>query len=393
MLSFNEYLTEDTKPAESGHVKHITHPEDEHLIHGQAGYKHAVGALTQAHGHITKGKKDSSMTTKYDGSPAVVFGHHPKTGKFFVATKSAFNKTPKINYTHDDIKANHGHSPGLADKLHHALEHLPKVAPKKGVYQGDMMFSHGDVKHNTNGSASFKPNTINYTAHGAEANRVKNAKVGIVVHQKYHGRDIADMKSSPDVDRENFKRHPHVWNKSPSHDSSSTNYSARDQLEFKKHMDAAHDIHTKNKDMYKATEPHQGEAGHLASYANHMVRSGETPSSRGLQQHIIDKSEKAAAKFKTVAKQNEVKNKSKEDVSHIQSNRKHYDNLLKMHHHLQKAKNVLVNTLDQHKGGLTHDIEGKETSPEGYVVNHKNKLSKLVNRSEFAKANFNRNRK
>jgi hypothetical protein len=145
--------------------------------------------------------------------------------------------------------------------------------------------------------------------------------------------------------------------------------------------------------MYKATEPHQGDAGHLASYANHMVRSGETPSSRGLQQHIIDKSEKAAAKFKTAAKQNEVKNKSKEDVSHIQSNRKHYDNLLKMHHHLQKAKNVLVNTLDQHKGGLTHDIEGKETSPEGYVVNHKNKLSKLVNRSEFAKANFNRNRK
>ena len=393
MLKFNEYLIEALVP-DSGQVKHISHPEDEHLMHGSKGFKQAVGALNQAHEHIVRGKKDSSMTTKYDGSPALVFGHHPQTHKFFVATKSAFNKNPKINYTHDDIEANHGHSPGLSAKLHDALDHLHKIAPKKGVYQGDMMFGKGDVKHNKDGSASFKPNTINYTAHGSEANKVKNAKVGVVVHQKYHGSDIANMKSSPDVDRENFKRHSDVWNKSPSHDASTTNYSPKAQLDFKKHMQAAQEIHDKHKnEMYKATEPHQGEAGHLATYANHVVRSGETPTARGLQQHIIDKAEKSANKFKTAAKQNEVKNQGKADVAHIQTNKPHYENLLKMHQHLQKAKNVLVDTLNQHKGGLTHDIEGKETHPEGYVVNHKNHLTKLVNRSEFAKANFERNRK
>ena len=66
-------------------------------------------------------------------SPALVAGHHPETGRFFVASKSAFNKTPKINYTHEDIEKNHGHAPGLMEKLHAALDHLPKIMPARGV--------------------------------------------------------------------------------------------------------------------------------------------------------------------------------------------------------------------------------------------------------------------
>lgn len=80
-------------------------------------------------------------------SPSIVFGHHPKTGKFFVASKSAFNKNPKINYTEKDIDRNHGHAPGLSSKLKSALKHFPKVTPKKGIYQGDLMYTHEDLKH------------------------------------------------------------------------------------------------------------------------------------------------------------------------------------------------------------------------------------------------------
>ena len=81
------------------------------------------------------------VTTKYDGSPSIVFGTHPETGRFFVASKSAFNKDPKINYTPEDIERNHGHAPGLVEKLKGALEHLPKIMPRNGgVYQGDLMY-------------------------------------------------------------------------------------------------------------------------------------------------------------------------------------------------------------------------------------------------------------
>jgi hypothetical protein len=47
-----------------------------------------------------------------------------------------------------------------------------------------------------------------------------------------------------------------------------------DQLKFKKHMEAAQKIHTEGgKQMYTATEQHQGEGGHLATYINQTVRN------------------------------------------------------------------------------------------------------------------------
>ena len=115
-------------------------------MHGHAGFEHAHAALMKAHAHMTGGHSNTNLTMKYDGSPSIVFGHHPDTGKFFVASKSAFNVKPKINYTHNDIAKNHGHAPGLMDKLHSSLNHLPKITPKTGVYQGDLMYSEGDKK-------------------------------------------------------------------------------------------------------------------------------------------------------------------------------------------------------------------------------------------------------
>ena len=75
-------------------------------------------------------------------------------------------------------------------------------------------------------------------------------------------------------------------------------------------------------------------------------------------------------------------------INHIKDNKKHYDNILKMHEHLQKAKDTLVDVLNQHTGGLEHDIDGKKTDPEGFVVNHAGEPTKLVNRKEFSKANL-----
>ena len=72
----------------------------------------------------------------------------------------------------------------------------------------------------------------------------------------------------------------------------------------------------------------------------------------------------------------------------IDANKKNYKAALDMHQHIQKAKDVLVRTLNQHPGGLEHHIDNKPTDPEGYVVNHEGSPDKLVNRKEFAKANL-----
>jgi len=388
MQSFKTFLKEEAG-ADEGKLKHIHHAEDRPLFHGAKGFEHAKGALTQAHEHIKSGSKSTHLTMKYDGSPAIVFGHHPETGKFFVASKSAFNKNPKINYTHEDIKKNHGHAPGLMDKLHASLNHLKKIAPKTGVYQGDLMYTHDDLKHHKNGKVSFTPNTITYTGHGEEAQKIKDSKIGVVVHTQYHGKTAASLKADPHPDLHNFHPHKDVWTKHPEHDTSHVHYSEADQDEFHKHIAAAQKIHNEHKKtMYKTTEPHGGETGHLSTYINHTVRTDEKPSAEGLKKHITDKYNKAIEKLKTPASQGRKQAELNTHVKHIDAHKKDYENLLKMHQHLQKAKDVLVHTLNQHTGDLEHHIDSKATDPEGYVVHHAGEPTKLVNRKEFAKANL-----
>lgn len=391
MYSFLSFLREEAEPKQ---LKHIHHAEDRPLLHGEEGFDHAYNALQQAHEHIKSGSESSALTMKYDGSPSVVFGHHPKTGKFFVASKSAFNVNPKINYSSKDIAKNHGHAPGLAEKLNSALVHLKKVAPKSGVYQGDLMFSEGDKQDKGHKGVSFTPNTITYTAKGEEADKVRKSKLGVVVHTQYHGDDISTMSADSHPDVHHFTNHPDVWTKSVAHDTKQVHYSDADQKTFNHHMEEAKKIHDANKkSMYKATEMHRGDGNHLATYINHTVRTDETPTAEGLAKHIQSKYVKQSEKLKTPAAQSRKEAEAKTHINHIAANEKHYNNLLQMHDHLQKAKNLMVSTLEQHQGGLEHHIDNKPTGPEGFVVNHAGEPTKLVNRSEFAKANLLRVRK
>ena len=390
MKTFSLFLKEEAD-SEGSELKHIHHAEDRPLMHGHAGFEHAHAALMKAHAHMTAGHKSSNLTMKYDGSPSIVFGHHPKTGKFFVATKSAFNKNPKINHTEKDIDKNHGHAPGLAKTLKHALKHLPKVTPKHGVYQGDLMH-HAETKHLiesflSEAKVSFTPNTITYTAHGKEADKIKRSKVGVVVHHKYSD----DMKhASPHVDHENFKHHADVHIHGAEHDTSKVSHSTHNEAGFQKHMKAAKEIHdTHGHKMYDAIHhKHSGEAGHLSTYINKTVRHDEVPSVKGFKEHLHDVHEKAASKVKTEKAKAEKTGEGKSQIAHVEKNKHHYANLLTMHHHLQQAKNHLVNSLETHEGHYQHHINGKKSKPEGFVVHHDNQPTKLVNRAEFAKQNL-----
>ena len=120
---------------------HLEHPEDSILNHGKTG---AIEVLKWF------GDRNSTLTVKYDGAPAIVWGKCPATGEFFVGTKSVFNKVKiKINYTHEDIERNHEGQ--VADILHVALECLPST---DNIYQGDFIGFGGDNV--------YQPNTITY---------------------------------------------------------------------------------------------------------------------------------------------------------------------------------------------------------------------------------------
>jgi hypothetical protein len=93
---------------------------------------------------------DYEVSLKIDGSPAIVWGTNPATGKFFVGTKSVFNKVKlKINHSHEEIDENHQGK--VADILHACFNYLPRV---DSIIQGDFI-GFGD-------SDTFQPNTISY---------------------------------------------------------------------------------------------------------------------------------------------------------------------------------------------------------------------------------------
>jgi hypothetical protein len=138
------------------------------------------------------------VTVKWDGAPAVFAGTNPENDKFFVGTKSIFNKvTPKINYTNADIDSNH--SGNLASKLKVALKYMPDLGIKD-VLQGDLLFTDDVAPKKIDGEIyyTFTPNTITYAVPVASdlAKTIKKAKMGIVFHTKYSGKTMADMKAS-----------------------------------------------------------------------------------------------------------------------------------------------------------------------------------------------------
>lgn len=386
MLRFTSFLREEQ---EAKQIKHLTHLEDRPLQSGHAGAEHAISSLLAAHNHISSGMHSSQLTTKYDGSPAIVYGRHPTTGKFFVASKSAFNKTPKINYSEEDIDRNHGHAPGLAEKLKAALKHLPKIAPKKGVYQGDMMFTQDDLEHHDNG-VSFHPNPsgIKYTAKGAEADRARKAKIGLVTHLVYHGQDPTSLNAHHGVDHENFRENDDVYSVDPRMDTSKVHFSNKDKKEFKQHIDAAqqiHDIH--GHAMYDATSRHSGPGGHLETYINQTVRTGATPDHKGFSKYLENKYNTDIEKLKTDKGKDKKKQELQDHLYHVDANSEHYNNLFKLHNHLQQAKNVLVRVLNQHQT-FEHHHDGAEANPEGYVFHHNGETDKLIHRHEFSRRNL-----
>ena len=129
MKNFKQYfkaykLLEEATKANT----HLTHLEELVLTKGEQGYTTARGFITDLLSHLQgKSKRRVGTTVKWDGAPAMFVGKHPDTGKFFVGTKSIFNKEPKINYNKNDVELNHGHAPGLADKLKKALQILPSL--------------------------------------------------------------------------------------------------------------------------------------------------------------------------------------------------------------------------------------------------------------------------
>jgi len=152
---------------------HIEHPEDT-ILTGDLSVLDA----------FANGMKNS-YSVKIDGSPAIVWGTNPENGKFFVGTKSVFNKrTPKVNYTVQDIEKNHKDF-ALQSILIRCLHCLPRREEVPfSVFQGDFI--------GFGGYRDYKPNAISYTF-----SEVMHGGVVVAPHTYYTGNTLKDMNAKP----------------------------------------------------------------------------------------------------------------------------------------------------------------------------------------------------
>ena len=391
VIDFKTYLLEQSEASQGKPLKHLRHIEDYVLHHGHEGVGIADEHLRGMHDMLLgKNTKGINATGKGDGAPSMVTGIHPQTGKFFVASKSAFNKNPKINYSEEDIEANHGHAPGLVEKMKTAFRYLKDTIPKTGgIYQGDYMGDDKDVEKK-GGMTSQTPNTLKMSAPSdSPEGRNLEKPISFMFHTKYEGRGGLENMTAKPLDaktRAKFRQHPDVNNIDPTLEVNPSNYTPEEQKAFLNHMDKAKRIYSSMKP--EAMDALAGHGENLEAHVNNMIRTGGSPSTQGYVDHLTARHNKDLEKVKTeTARQKRIQSHA-DVMSHITNNRDHFDKALQLHSHLQNAKNVLVNVLNKNNK-YQYSVAGEPTGSEGTVVYDKGgNASKLVNRNEFSRLNF-----
>jgi len=279
MKGFKDFLVE-----QQVQNKHLEHVEDLYLF-GSVALRTAEDLLSGLVEQLSGSSKERvNLSVKWDGAPAVICGTNPENGKFFVGTKSVFNKTPKINYTNKDIDENHGHSAGLAEKLKVALAEFPKLG-LRGILQGDFLFTKRDLKRTKiNGETHiiFQPNTIVYAvpANSTMGKQIASANAGVAFHTTYTGRDIKSLKASFGASVSNLKKVRSVWVVDVDYQDTSGNalFDAK-QTQTAKSLLANIKRQTKSLSRFAdSLQKHPELVALLKRHANHLIRTGSAPS-------------------------------------------------------------------------------------------------------------------
>ena len=385
---------------------HMVHIEDMVIDGGVDGARAAIFALRDLRdmlaGHDNASKQ---VTVKWDGAPAVFAGIDPSDGKFFVAKKGIFNKNPKVYKSVKDVKADT--SGDLAAKLTVAFQELSKLGIKKGVYQGDIMFTKKDLKNQTiDGQkyVTFHPNTIVYAVPVGAAKEIKAAKIGVVWHTYYQGSTFESMNASFGVSVAAFKKVRTVWQKSANFpdisglatltkketDEITTHISNAGKLFQKIASSTLNDVAT-NKDInlfintFRNTKVRaQAEITNTSTHVKQLIK------------WIHNKYDKEINKLKS------DKGKARKNAAKIEAlgwfssnNSKNLKLMFDMQNELVKAKGKLLTHLDS-MDSINTFIKTKDgfkvTGAEGYVaIDHlTNGAVKIVDRMEFSANNFNK---
>lgn len=384
-------------------LKHLEHLEDEMLNYGTDGCAAAVAFLKELRKMLGHQDSQGFMQTKWDGAPSVICGVHPYTKRFFVGTKSVFNKTePKLCFLPGDVDTYY--TGDLAEKLKFSLEYFSKLGIE-GVVQGDLLYT-SDLKTETvNGERlyTFRPNTITY---GIPVDHplgiaARQSKIGVVFHTHYTGDDLADMQARAGADVTGSREALVIKNDTPMH---RVGFSAAELRQFDNHVQKIERMCSLAGDFLDDLVSNMGSTGdkkfHISTYIkqffNSEVRTGTQITNvdetvNALVNFYDEKMQKELAKIKTVANRTKKCALVYNSENYLLDNVYKFKAMIALYKELQTLKQMVIDKLDHLEEFRTYvqtENGYKVTTPEGYVMHKDGSMIKFVNRFEFAFNNF-----
>ena len=386
-------------------LKHLEHLEDEMLNYGVEGCKAAVSFLQELRKMLGCDDTTGFMQTKWDGAPAVVCGIDPSVDLFFVGTKSVFAQQPKICYREFDIDKHYPDGGELNKKLKFCLKYFKDLGIR-GIVQGDLVFTPGDVKRERIHDEmlyTFRPNTITYaipTDHEI-GKKVSSAQVGVVFHTHYTGQDFLSMQAVAGAKVPSSKDVFSIDNDTPMH---KVGLNHQEEVKFDKHVSDIESMCKTCGDFLDELVTKKGTTGnekwHIASYLkqffNAEIKAARTINNvdialEGLYNFYYDKTKAMLSKLKTtntkVAKASLVHS----SLGYLENNKPKFKAMLGLYKELQTVKQMVIDKLDHLETFRTFaqtDNGYKVTGPEGYVLHRNGDMIKFVNRLEFSYINF-----
>ena len=385
---------------------HMTHVEDLVFDQGVNGARRAINFLRDLRDMLA-GKATSKIATtvKWDGAPAVFIGIDPRDKKFFIAKKGVFNKEPKVYKTAAEVDADT--SGDLAAKLKVALSEFSKLGLKSGVYQGDLMFTKGDIKTETIDGQKysvFQPNTIAYAVpYSSELGiKIRSAKIGVVWHTVYTGASFESMTAAFGKDIvKTFKQVPSIWQDDANYKdySGTATFTNAETAELTNILSNAgkvfQSIPAATLNAFMEDELNMA----VNTYNNSKIRAGERIANTknhtvGLYNFIHDKYQKKIDSLKTDKSKGEWDAKRKEVLRFFANHpQEEIIKIFDLVNLLSAAKQMIINKMNQagHISTFLRTAKGfKVTGVEGFVaIDHlSGGAVKIVDRLEFSNANF-----
>lgn len=355
VLKESIYLVEAANPR-------TPHPEDA-VFNGLSSAREAVDSMYYVINN------PESLTIKWDGFPALIFGYNDK-GQFTVSDKYMFDKGPEYLGTSpkfwQEYDASRGKSrPELYQKLNNIWNGLKAaVGSSKGFFWGDLMW--GAPLESQNGKLVFKPNTVTYAVpvNSDLGKTIAGTNGGVAVHQYF---DQVGGKPSPwngqglNGNKEVAILTPNMGIdfalEAPKNEVAKVNQAVANNNKLDEFLSGMDGV---------ARNALQKYLGHVATNQTNL------PIEQWLHNNVSGKQYRFLIG---------------EGDGYLVQHKKELDELFQLYFAIANLKNSLADQLEQQVKGVEQSI-GDKKGGEGFVFNTPNGLVKLVNRGGFSTAHF-----